>query len=70
MADTKQDLYDRARDLDIEGRSGMSKEQLEEAIKSRESSSHERFRKPNGNWLHDHLLSISLLILFVLSIVG
>jgi hypothetical protein len=26
--------------------------------------------KPNGNWLHDHLLSLSLLALFIASWVG
>ena len=27
-------------------------------------------RRPNGNWLHDHLLSVILLALFFLSLVG
>ena len=26
--------------------------------------------RPNGNWLHDHLLSITLLVLFLISWVG
>lgn len=48
----------------------MSKEELEEAVEKRDSSSKHRLRQPNGNWIHDHLLSLILLLLFVLSIVG
>ena len=27
-------------------------------------------RRPNGRWLHDHLLSVILLVLFIVSLVG
>lgn len=70
MAGTKRDLYDRARELEIEGRSGMTKDELEEAIEKLDSTPKHRLREPNGQWFHDHLLSVILLFLFILSILG
>ena len=39
-------------------------------MERRNSDSKQRRREPNGNWLHDHLLSVILFILFFVSIVG
>jgi hypothetical protein len=47
----------------------MNDEKLVETSRIHDSKPH-RFRKPNGNWLHDHLLSVILLVLFLLSLLG
>ena len=70
---TRRELYETARELDIEGRSAMDKEELERAVREaggRPSSTEPPERPPTGNWVRDHLLSIILLSLFVLSLVG
>jgi hypothetical protein len=70
---TKQQLYETARELDIDGRSAMDKEELARAVRDaggRPSSTEPPERHPTGNWVRDHLLSIILLSLFVLALVG
>ncbi len=39
-------------------------------MERRNSDSKQRVREPNGKWLHDHMLSVILFILFFVSIVG
>lgn len=73
---TKQELYEQARRLDVSGRSKMDRDELEQAVtaskgqpsgpKSEDPERH----PPTGNWLRDHLLSIILSSLFVISLVG
>ena len=48
----------------------MIKEEPKEAMERRNSDSKQRVREPNGKWLHDHMLSVILFILFFVSIVG
>lgn len=63
---TKEELLEEARKRGIEGRSQMSKDELAEALASISA----RLRQPNGNWVHDHLLSLTLIALFLLSWIG
>ena len=64
MADkTKEDLLEEARARGIEGRSAMTKAELEAALGRRPADT----RQPNGNWFHDHLLSLTLIAFFLLS---
>lgn len=70
---TKRDLYEEARKLEIEGRSEMSKDELSQAVEEQEGwlrSKEPEPRHPSGNWIRDHLLSLILAGLFLLSLVG
>ena len=70
---TKQELYEKARGLDIEGRSAMGKGELEHAVAAADaslSSKEPPKRRPTGNWFRDHLLSIILFGLFLVSLLG
>lgn len=72
---TKQELYEEAQKLDIPGRSNMDREELEDAVNQANDpsglkSSEPPPRRPTGNWFRDHLLTIILGSLFVLSLIG
>ena len=64
---SKEELLEEARRRDIGGRSTMTKDELEEALRRRGGES---LREPNGRWLHDHMLTVVLLALFFVSWVG
>ena len=66
---TKQELYEEARKRDIEGRSTMTKEELA-AVGQPAKSEEPPPVVPTGNWVHDHMLSIVLVVLFLVTLVG
>ncbi|HJQ94578.1 MAG TPA: Rho termination factor N-terminal domain-containing protein [Acidimicrobiia bacterium] len=66
---SKQELYEQAREQGIEGRSTMSKEELAAAVVDKKAKEPPP-QFPTGKWLHDHMLSIVLLGLFLLTWVG
>lgn len=76
MADrTKQELYERARELDVPGRSTMDRDELEAAVSTPNrrpwpESTEPPPRHPTGNWVRDHLLSLTLAALFLVTLVG
>ena len=68
MEPTKHELYEEAKRLDIEGRSGMDKDELRDAVAEAGDGPPAVF--PTGRWLHDHLLGVVLVGLFLLSLIG
>lgn len=71
---SKDELLEKARERDIGGRSSMNKEELEAALENELSQDGEQplqsLKRPNGNWFHDHLLTVTLLGMFLLSWLG
>jgi hypothetical protein len=67
---TKQDLYDLARKQEVEGRSGMTKEELAAAVGVKTPVDPPPPVLPNGHWIHDHMLSIVLVGLFLVTLLG
>lgn len=70
---TKQELYEQARQREVEGRSRMSKAELEAALGEAEPPDEADQPSPilpTGNWVHDHLLSIVLVGLFLVTLIG
>lgn len=72
---TKQELYEEAQKMDIPGRSNMDRDELREAVdqadgRSGLKSSEPSPRHPSGNWFRDHLLTIILASLFLVSLIG
>lgn len=67
----KDELLEEARRKEIPGRSSMTKEELQEALGNVPSRDRSKpLREPNGRWFHDHLLSLTLFGLFLLSWLG
>ena len=77
---TKKDIYEQAQDLGVRGRSSMSKNELERAVARAKTNREGRLvgppsrepepRLPSGLWFRDHLLSLILLSLFLVSLIG
>jgi hypothetical protein len=67
---TKQELYEEARRQEIEGRASMSKEELAAAVGAQAQAEQPPPVLPNGNWFHDHMLSIVLIGLFLVTLLG
>jgi len=67
---TKQELYEQARQREVEGRSRMSKAELETALGEGEQPDQPPPVLPTGNWVHDHMLSIVLVGLFLVTLIG
>lgn len=72
---TKQELYERAQELDVPSRSSMDRDQLQKAVDEASGavgpqSTEPPPRPPTGNWFRDHLLSIILASLFLITLIG
>lgn len=72
---TRDELYEQAKEMGVPGRSNMNRSELEEAVSVGEGvvgprSQEPPPRRPSGSWLRDHLLSIILGSLFLVSLVG
>ena len=70
---TKDDLLDEARRLGIPGRSSMTKSELEAAVEETKASNGQPGSATPGGadgWIRDHLLSLTLLGMFLLSWLG
>lgn len=67
---TKDEIYEKARRLGVEGRSTMSKSELEESVGAATQSQEPPPIHPSGNWIRDHLLSLILGALFLLTLLG
>ena len=63
---TKGQLIEEARKKGIKGRSKMTKQELAESL----GRSRRPLREPTGEWFHDHLLSLALGALFLVSWIG
>jgi hypothetical protein len=67
---TRDELYEQARDLGVEGRSAMDKDELAAAVAEEGTSKEPPPVEPTGNWLRDHLLSLILGALFLITLLG
>ncbi|MFN2487520.1 MAG: DUF6766 family protein, partial [Acidimicrobiia bacterium] len=55
---------------DVEGRSTTSEEELAVDVATIATSEQPPSVLPTGNWLHDHMLSVVLVSLFLLTLIG
>jgi hypothetical protein len=67
---SKEELYEKARELDVEGRSNMSMDELATAVERAGTSKEPPPRPATGDWVRDHLLTLILVALFLVSLVG
>jgi hypothetical protein len=70
---TRDELYEQAKEMGVPGRSTMNRSELEEAVEEGVAGPRSKEpppQPPTGSWLRDHLLSVILGSLFLVSLIG